>query len=234
MTGETPLSPDPVPRLTHADLRALDAEGRAALLAKRVSQLTDARWARMREVAAERTRHVCVVLEEIYQGHNASAILRSCDCFGVQDVHAIESRNTFKANDEIALGSSQWLTLRRFGAAAGGRDACLEALERSGYALAATSLGPGTIPLEELPLDQPIALAFGTEKEGISQELLARAKHKVKIPMYGFTQSFNVSVSAALCLHSITTRLHASQLAWRLSDAEREMLLLEWVVAQTR
>jgi tRNA (guanosine-2'-O-)-methyltransferase len=216
------------------DLRSLDAAARARLRAERVPQLTEARWARMREVAAQRTRHLCVVLEELYQGHNASAILRSCDCFGVQEVHAIETRNTFKANDEISLGSAQWLHLHRWGPANGGGDACVARLRAEGYKLAATSLGPGVIPLEELPLDEPVALCFGTELKGLSDTLLQAADYRVRIPMYGFTQSFNVSVSAALCLHSITSRLRKAGESWRLREEETELLLLEWLVAQTR
>ena len=204
------------------------------LIRQRGAQLTDARLARMGSVAGERTRHLCVVLEEVYQGHNASAILRTCDCFGVQDVHAIEQRNRFKANDEIALGSAQWLDVQRWNAANGGRAACLAHLRARGFRIVVTSLGENTTTLEELPLEAPLALCFGTEKEGITPDLLAEADHRVRIPMHGFTQSFNVSVSAALCLHTLTTRLRHSSIPWRLSADERDRLLARWVVAQTR
>lgn len=200
---------------------------------QRRGQLTEARWERMAFVAARRTRWIRVVLEDIYQGHNASAILRTCDCFGVQDIHAIELRNRFKANDEIALGASNWLTVRRWDEAAGGRAGCLQHLRAQGCSIAVTYLGDNTTTLEELPIDRPIALCFGTEKDGITPELLAAADHRIRIPMHGFTQSFNVSVTAALCLHTLTTRLHASPHPWRLSDEEREILLTQWAVRQT-
>lgn len=188
----------------------------------------------MQSVVAQRTRHITVVLEEIYQGHNASAILRSCDCFGVQDIHAIEQRNRFKANDEIALGSSQWLELRRWSGMQGGGPACLAHLRQQGYKIVATSLGPATLDLEDVPIDSPLALCFGTEQDGLSDSLLAAADIRLRIPMFGFTQSFNVSVSAALCLHSLTTRLRRSQIPWALSRDDQDRILSRWLLAQTR
>jgi tRNA (guanosine-2'-O-)-methyltransferase len=185
---------------------------------------------RIDQVLEQRTRHLTILLEEIYQPHNASACVRSADCFGIQDVHILEERNPYKVNKDITLGSAKWISLHRYGPETRTRRAdCMNALREAGYLIAATTLRPGAIPLQQVPLDRRLALCFGTEEVGLSDELHEAAEMFVHIPMVGFTQSFNISVSVALCLYELTGRLRQSEIPWHLTAAERERLRFEWV-----
>jgi tRNA (guanosine-2'-O-)-methyltransferase len=118
----------------------------AALLDYLLSFLTPQRKEKFLKVAGERTRHIAVVLEDIYQPHNASAVLRSCDCFGVQDVHIIENKNHFDVNPDVAVGASKWLSLHKYRREEDNTTACLAALKNKGYLLVATTPTPGNIP----------------------------------------------------------------------------------------
>ncbi|MCK9612831.1 MAG: RNA methyltransferase [Bacteroidales bacterium] len=193
------------------------------------SFLTEARMERFNEIIRERTRHVCVVLEDIYQPHNASAVLRSCDCFGIQDVHIIENKNKYEVNPDVALGSSKWLTLIKYNQAANNTKDCIAKLKESGYNIAATSPHKNDYLIEELPLNNKIALFFGTEKDGLSEDVLDNADLFVKIPIFGFTESFNISVSVALCLYSITSRLRKSNIKWHLNEEEITNIKIQWI-----
>lgn len=179
---------------------------------------------RMEEVLAGRTRLLTVVMEEIYHPHNASAVLRSCECFGVQDVHVVASENEYQVNNQIAVGSSRWLTLKRYADSA----SCLAALRADGYRLVATTPHEEDCTLDELPVDGKIALLFGTEDEGLAEETLGAADRFVRIPIYGFTESFNVSVCTALILRELTGRMRTSGLDWGLTEGEKLDLRLAW------
>jgi tRNA (guanosine-2'-O-)-methyltransferase len=190
--------------------------------------VTQHKRSRFEEVVRYRTRHLTIVLENIYQSHNASAVLRSCDCFGIQDVHIIENENQFTVNPDVELGSSQWLTLFRYNEKAADTAGCLAHLKAAGYRIVATSPWKNDYMLSELPMEQKTALLFGTELNGLSQTALEMADCSVRIPMVGFTESFNISVSAAICLYDLTTRLHRSDIEWRLSDSEQIDILIQW------
>lgn len=205
-----------------------------------------------------RTRYVSVMLEDIYQPQNASAVLRSCDAFGVQNVHVVENRNTYRINPDVTMGAHKWLTLRRYKSRTietdvefpeaqdpppGGLSSkyddrapvpatenCLKELKAQGYNLVATSPHRSAVSLDALPLDRPLVLLFGTELQGLTPRALELCDTRLKIPMYGFSESFNISVSAALCLYETTKRLRESSVNWALSEAERVNLQLEWVV----
>ncbi|MEM7797959.1 MAG: RNA methyltransferase, partial [Chloroflexota bacterium] len=162
----------------------------------------------IKEIINLRTQHITVLLENIYQPHNASAVLRSCDCFGVQDVHIIEDENPYRINPEVAMGATKWLTLHRYALPQlNNTDLCLSQLKAQGYKIVATTLREGSISLLDFPIDKKIALCFGTEAEGLSEQIHAEADYFLQIPMYGFTQSYNISVSAALCLFELTKKL---------------------------
>lgn len=191
--------------------------------------ITPRRYELINKVLSKRTRHLTVVLENLYQSHNASAVVRSCDCFGIQDIHVIKKDNEFTFNKEIALGASQWTTLNLCKAQEIPTQDVLMSLKNKGYSLVATSLREGAIPLSELPIDNKLALCFGTEIDGLSDEIYDHVDYQVKIPMHGFTQSFNVSVSVALFLYELVTKLQESNVNWQLSDQEQEELRLEWM-----
>lgn len=175
-----------------------------------------------------RTRHLTVVVEDIYQPHNASACLRSCDCFGVQDVHVIENYNQFSASSGVALGASQWLTLHNYN----GENAtasCLNTLRDSGYSIVMTSPHDADCDLETYDIRKPTALVFGSEKDGASETVRQMADHVMRVPMYGFTESFNISVAVAICLHHLVWHMRQVEVDWQLTPEEREPLLMEWV-----
>lgn len=183
----------------------------------------------MKEVLDQRTRFLTVVLEDIYQSHNASAVLRSCECFGIQNVHIIENRNTFEVNPEVVMGASKWLDLHRYQNQDTNTADCLKELKNSGYRLVAATPHKNDCLLEDLPLEEKTALIFGTEMEGLSETALQMADGFVKIPMRGFTESFNISVSVALTLYHLSKRMRQTTPAWALSADEKEELLLEWM-----
>ncbi len=178
-----------------------------------------------------RTRHITVVLEDIYQPHNASAVLRSCDCFGIQDVHIIENRNIYEVNPDVALGSSKWLNLIKYNENESNTLDAFNKLREKGYRIVATTPHKNDTLLDDLDIDPKTALVFGTELKGLSDIALENADAFVKIPMYGFTESFNISVSAAIILHHITEKLRKSDINWHLTDEEIVDIKLNWVKA---
>ncbi len=191
--------------------------------------LTDERKERFEEVLAWRTRQITVVLEDIFQPHNASAVLRSCDLTGIQDVHIIENNFAFDVNPDVVMGSTKWLDLHRYNGQEFNTPAALDQLKAKGYQIVATCPHQDDFGPETLPLDQPVALVFGTEKTGITDYVMEHADKFVKIPMYGFTESFNISVSAALLVYTLTQRLHQMEnIDWHLSEEEKDEIRQEW------
>ena len=180
------------------------------------------------EIILQRTRYLTVVLEDIFQPHNASAVLRSCDCFGIQDIHIIENNNKYEINPDVALGSSKWLSLFRYNQTNDNTLSCIQHLKSSGYSIVATTPHKDDFTPEQLPLDKKIALVFGTEKEGLTKNAIGMADSFVKIPMYGFTESLNISVSVALLVRSITERLHNSEYNWQLTEKENLDVRIAW------
>lgn len=181
------------------------------------------------QVLNQRTRHITVVLENIYQPHNASAVLRSCDCFGIQDVHIVENGNKYETSTGVDMGSSKWLSLYRYNKKENNTVYALESLKEKGYKIIATTPHTRDCLIQDLPIDQPIALMFGTELTGLSELAMDHADGYVRLPMYGFMESYNISVSAALALYETTERLRKSDFDWHLTEKEKEELKLNWV-----
>lgn len=175
-----------------------------------------------------RTKYLTVVLEDIYQPHNASAVLRTCDCFGVQEVHIIENQNTYEVNPDVALGSSKWLDLIKYNDGAENTKTAYETLKQQGYRIVATTPHKNDVMLDDLPLDQKTALVFGTEMRGLTDWAIENADAWVKIPMYGFTESFNISVSAAIILHHLSEKIRRSNYRWNLNENEKIEILTSW------
>ena len=193
--------------------------------------ITENKRALFEQVIEHRTRHLTVALEDIYQSQNASAVVRTCDCFGIQDVHIIENKNVYSINPDVALGSTKWLNLVKYNAEEENTLACYSTLREKGYRIVATTPHKDDIMLDELELDQKTALVFGTELEGLSQTAIDNADAWVKIPMYGFTESFNISVSAAICLHHLSEKLRKSDIAWQLSEEELTDIRISWAMS---
>jgi len=191
--------------------------------------VTEARLKRFEDVLVNRTRHIAIGLENIYQAHNASAVLRSCDCFGIQDVHIIENENKYTYNPDVSLGSEKWLTLNRYNNKDKSLENCIDTLKAKGYKIAVTSLHQDNYTIEEVPLNNKVALFFGTEMRGATTELESKADMFVKIPMLGFTESFNISVAAALSMYTLSSRLRKENIAWQLNETDKEELRLQWL-----
>jgi len=181
------------------------------------------------QILKHRTRYVTLVLEDIYQPQNASATLRTSECLGIQDIYIIENLNRYRVNPDVVLGAAKWLTLHRFNQKdQNNTPDCLQMLREKGYSLVATSPETGGIKLEDIPLDRPLAFLFGNEENGLTQEAFETTDMRLRLPMYGFTQSYNISVSVAIMLSNIITRLQNSEITWLLTDVEKRELTLEW------
>lgn len=194
------------------------------------SLITEDRWNKFQNVLVERTRYITVVLENIYQPLNASAVLRSADCFGIQDVHVIENHNDFTPDREVAMGSSRWLNIKRYNEKENNTIQCIQKLKKEGYRIVATTPHKSDINLQDFDLTKgKTALVFGTEMEGLTDIALQEADEYLKIPMYGFTESFNLSVAAAICLQHLSHKLRKENINWQLDDVARDETLLRWL-----
>ncbi len=193
------------------------------------SIITESKRNKFDTIASERTRHLTVVIENVYQEQNASAIVRSCDCFGIHDIHVIEKDNSFSVNQEIAVGAGKWVNIQHYQDPKFPTTTALNTLKARGYRIVATTPHEEDTTINELPLEQPTALLFGTEKMGLSEAALAQADAFVKIPMYGFSESLNVSVSAALCLHTLRQKLEKMPIDhWKMTKEEQVEIKLNW------
>ncbi|WGK69251.1 RNA methyltransferase [Candidatus Haliotispira prima] len=190
--------------------------------------LTPKRLERMRQVLAHRTRYLSIVLEDIYQPHNASAVLRTCDAYGVQDIHVIQKNNVFTPNPEISLGSAKWLDVHKY--ANTPTEQVYSTLRQQNYKIVAAALREDATTPDMLDVSSgPIALIFGSELNGLTEQALTQADETICIPMLGFVKSFNISVSVAIILSQLMPKIRALGDAWHLSNREADEILLEWL-----
>jgi tRNA (guanosine-2'-O-)-methyltransferase len=183
------------------------------------------------KVLEERTSYITLVLEDIFQPQNASAVLRTCDCFGIQHLHIIENRNEFSIDREVAMGASKWLSLHKYNQKKQNSLEAIKKLKRMGYRIVATSPHINDQLLPEFDLTKgKAAIVFGSELPGISETIMNEADEFMKIPMYGFTESFNISVSAAIVLYQLSQKLrNQPEINWKLNDEERNEIKLAWL-----
>jgi tRNA (guanosine-2'-O-)-methyltransferase len=176
-----------------------------------------------------------VILENIYQSQNASAVIRTCECYGLQDVHIVEKQSAFETNRQVLKGSHKWMTLHKYKARSGRSIVdCIRDVKQAGYQVWATAPGVGARPFQEMPIRSKTALLIGNEIEGVSAEAMALADACVTIPMYGFTESFNLSATVAILLSQLVPKLHASELPWQLTEREKLELRLQWSLKSVR
>jgi tRNA (guanosine-2'-O-)-methyltransferase len=180
------------------------------------------------QVLANRTRHVTVVLEDIYQDQNASAVIRTCDCFGIQDLHITEDLHDYAVNPNVVRGASKWITMHRYPKGKDSIVTCINTLKNDNYRVVGTTPDPSFTSIYELNVSAKTAIIFGTEKRGMSDYAKENVDELVHIPMLGFTESFNISVSAALVLSEISQRLRSSELNWSLTEEEKQALRFSW------
>ncbi|MGC4039287.1 MAG: RNA methyltransferase [Flavobacterium sp.] len=186
--------------------------------------LTDNRKERFMDVLQNRTNHFTIAVEDVYQFHNTSAVMRSCEVFGIQQINIVEQRFGKNIDKEIAMGAQKWVDINKFENISN----CIETLKNQGYQIIATTPHNDSCLLHEFDVTKKSALFFGTEKEGLSPEVMSKADGFLKIPMVGFTESLNISVSAAIIIQDITTRLRQSNINWKLSEEEILKKRLAW------
>ncbi len=178
----------------------------------------------------KRTKYITIVLEDIFQPHNSAAIMRTCDCFGIQDVHIIENKNKFKPNEEIALGSDQWLNIYRYNSEKENTVDALKKLKSNNYRIVATTSHEKGTRIEKFNINNgKAAFVFGTELTGITKSVENFADEFVYIPMAGFTESFNISVAVAIILHQVSNKLKESNINWHLEKEDMETIRLQWL-----
>lgn len=193
--------------------------------------ITPERLVLFNKVIENRTKYITIVLEDIYQSQNASAVLRTCDCFGIQDVHIIENRNEFQLDTEVSLGSSKWLTLKKYNDQQYNSLETIKSLKEKGYRIVATTPHINDVELPRFDITKgKIALIFGSELPGISDVIINEADEFLKIPMFGFTESFNISVSAAIILHDLTEKMRNNEkIKWQFSEEEKTEQKIQWI-----
>jgi tRNA (guanosine-2'-O-)-methyltransferase len=187
--------------------------------------LTENRRNRFKKVLAQRTRHFTVATEDVYQLHNTSAVMRSCDVFGVQDVHIIEEVNSKSIDREIAMGAQKWVDLHRYHTT---KD-CIKDLKTKGYQIVATTPHAEGCDLIDFDSTKKSCFFFGRETDGLSQDIIDNADSFIKIPMFGFTESLNISVSAAVILQHVTAQLRQSTVKWQLTEEELIEKRFDWI-----
>lgn len=190
--------------------------------------LTEERKVLFEKVLQYRTNHLTVVLENIYQPHNASAVMRSCDLTGVQNVNIIEKNNKYVENPQVSMGSTKWLNIIKHNDNDNNTLKAIQTLKSQGYKIIATTPHKHSFTPSNLPLETKTALLFGTELTGLSDDAIEAADDYLRIPQYGFTESYNISVSVALILFTLTERLRNSSIKWQLSSDEILDIKLEW------
>ncbi len=189
------------------------------------------RWAKIERALRNRLGAVRVVVENLHHAHNLSAVLRTCEALGVQHVHVVDEAEHCKLSRRITMGAHKWLTVHRHARF----DTCAEELRQRGFRLYAAMLDPGALPLEEIPVDRPVAVVLGNEKEGVSRRTRELCDGAYFIPMYGFVQSYNVSVAAAISLYSLTRRVRRERPdGGLLSPEERAEVLRSWMPKSLR
>ena len=187
--------------------------------------LTPRRQDLFKQVLDERTRFLTVAIEDVGHLHNTSAVMRSCDAFGVQDVHVIEELKGKRIDREIAMGAQKWTSVKRYDSTKN----ALAKLKSEGYQIVATTPHHTAHKLEDFKLDKPTALFFGSEKDGLTETVIEAADEYIYIPTFGFTQSLNISLCAAILLQELTQRLRNSSLDWKLKPEDIEEIKTLWL-----
>jgi tRNA (guanosine-2'-O-)-methyltransferase len=194
------------------------------LLAYLEEFLTDNRKQRFLDVLSNRTKHFTIAVEDVYQMHNTSAVMRSCEVFGIQELHVVEQKYGKSIDKQIAMGAQKWVDIIEHSSS----QVCIDNLRQKGYQIIATTPHNDSCTIENFDISKPSALFFGTEIDGLSDEVMQQADGYLKIPMVGFTESLNISVSAAIIIQDITNRLRNSSINWHLTDEEILDKRIDW------
>lgn len=186
--------------------------------------ITENRKINFERVLKNRTNYFTVAVEDLFQLHNTSAVMRSCEVFGIQELHVVEEKFGKTIDKEIALGAEKWVDIHRYKS----NQSCIDELKARGYQIVATTPHENDCTLDTFDFSKPSAFFFGTERLGLSQEVLDQADCFLKIPMVGFTESLNISVSAAIIIQHVTNALRQSDIDWKLKDKEILAKKIDW------
>lgn len=194
--------------------------------------LTDERRERLNAVLDQRTTHFCIAMEDLFYERNSGAIIRTADGYGIQNIHVIEPKDSFKSKvtNIISKGAEKWVNKTQHGDMHNGAKDCIAELRKQGYQIVATTPHKDGHTIHNFDISKKSAFFLGTEKTGISPEVMEEADDYIAMPIYGFTESYNVSVANAILLHELTNRLRNSDIDWHLSPEERENLMLDWTL----
>ena len=193
--------------------------------------LTGERIQTLRRTLAMRTRYMTILTENTFHPQNASALVRHCEAFGVQDLHTVETMCRFDPSVNIVRGTDKWIDIIRHDST----EEAIASLKASGYRIVATtphreSCTPETFDVEK----GRFCLVFGTEHAGVSPQIISAADEFLRIPMCGMVESLNVSASAAILIYMLSQRMRLSDVEWRLSEAECSEVMFRWVMSSVR
>ena len=191
--------------------------------------VTEERKEIFKKVIKDRTRHFTVILEDLFQKHNTSAITRSCDVFGVQDMHIIENKYSTYVSNQVGKGSQKWMTFHRYNQKMHNTQACIDTIKAKGYQIIATTPHESSEFVADFDVSKKTAFVFGVEKEGVSDMMMEQADGYLKVPMYGFTESLNVSAAAAIIFQDVATRVRKTDTKWELTTEENSEVYLSWL-----
>ena len=186
--------------------------------------ISENRKERFLEILAKRTKHFTIAVEDVFQMHNTSAVMRSCEVFGIQELNVVEQKYGKTIDKQIAMGAQKWVDIIEHSSS----QVCIDNLRQKGYQIIATTPHNDSCTIENFDISKPSALFFGTEIDGLSDEVMQQADGYLKIPMVGFTESLNISVSAAIIIQDITNRLRNSDINWQLTEEEILEKRLDW------
>ena len=188
--------------------------------------LTEERLKKINHFSVESSDFVLPIIEDVYQFRNAAAIVRSVEACGFHKIVAMESENEFNPNLRVTKGAETWMEVERLPH----NIDSLKEIKNRGYKIVAVSPENDATLLSDFEIIEPVALVFGTEKEGVTKEILDFADETVIIPMYGFTKSFNVSVAAAICFYELKQKLLHSNIDYKLSEEKLWGMKVRWAV----
>jgi tRNA (guanosine-2'-O-)-methyltransferase len=210
-------------------MNSLSPETRAKLIAHFSQYITDHKKQLVEKILGQRTRHITVVLEDIYQSQNASAVIRTCECMGLQDVHIVENLSKYHLNTRVLKGADKWMDLVRHREKKNNNtEKCFLNLRENGYKVLVADPADDGMSIHDVNPTDKIALLFGNELRGTSQYAIDHCDQKIKIPMYGFTESLNISVSVAISLNTLITKLRSLNNHYGLAEEEKEAIKLIW------
>jgi tRNA (guanosine-2'-O-)-methyltransferase len=193
--------------------------------------VTPERLSLFNKILSLRTNYLTVVLEDLYQTQNTSAVVRTADCFGIQNVHVIENKHAFEVNPDVVRGASNWVSVIQHNGSVMNTPEALRKLRQEGYRIVVATPHDHDVDLESFDLGKgKAAIVFGCERPGLTEWAMKEADEYMKIPMVGFTESLNVSVAVAVTLHHLTHQLrNHTDIDWHLTENEKQKILLDWL-----